>query len=74
MTLKQLLDAGMSVIGTKFDKGPGLGGMSEAAQKRHGYLDSNGYWTDRGWNRANTKDVNDVHRGALEQARAGKKR
>jgi hypothetical protein len=72
MTLKQLLDAGMSVIGTKFDKGPGLGGMSEAAQKRHGYLDSNGYWTDRGWNRANTKDVNAVHQGTRARFKSGR--
>ncbi|MDQ9168809.1 hypothetical protein Q8A64_00125 [Oxalobacteraceae bacterium R-40] len=57
MGLKKLLDAGMMVIGSPYDgKVKSMGEMSERSQKTQGYTDSNGFWTDRGHDRATSKD------------------
>lgn len=77
MSLKKLLDAGLSVIGTRYDKGPGMSEMSIGAQRRHGYLGNDDFWTDRGWNRANSKDQDMLEkstraRAKVERLNAGK--
>ena len=65
MNLKKFLDAGQMVMGSAFDKRlKPLGSISEAAQKRLGYTDSNGNWTDRGFDRATSADYQ-----KLEQSR-----
>lgn len=57
MSLKKFLDAGRMVMGSSFDaKVKPLGSMSEATQRRLGYADKNGNWTDRGHDRATTQD------------------
>ncbi|WP_038485444.1 hypothetical protein [Collimonas arenae] len=57
MSLKKFLDAGLMVMGSPYDtKLKPLGSMSGAAQKRQGYADSNGNWTDRGFDRATSTD------------------
>lgn len=72
MKLKDLLDAGLSVIGTKFDKKPGMAEMSQAAQKRHGYLGADEFWTERGWNRATTSDHNKIDKSTKARAKSGR--
>ena len=72
MSLKKLLDAGLSVIGTKYDRGPGMAEMSIAAQKRHRYLGKDEFWTERGWNRANTKDHDKMEQATRARAKAVK--
>lgn len=58
MGLKDILNAGMSIVGTKYDgKVKPLGQMTETAQKRQGYLGADGFWTDRAWDRATSTDL-----------------
>lgn len=58
-TLTQLLDGGGMVAGSRFDGAVmDLVGMDPAAAKRHGYMDADGYWTDRGYDRATSADWN----------------
>lgn len=54
--LSSLLDAGQSVVGTVFDSLKPLSSMSDGAAKRHGYMGSDGSWTERGYNRATSAD------------------
>ncbi|PWF44006.1 hypothetical protein [Massilia glaciei] len=73
MSLKKLLDAGQWVPGTKFDaKIKPLGEMSEAAQRRLGYTDADGYWTERGVNRATTRDNDLMRKSTIARAKSGK--
>ncbi|PZR49626.1 hypothetical protein [Paraburkholderia fungorum] len=56
-TLTHLLDSGEMVAGSRFDGAVmNLVGMDPAAAKRHGYMDADGYWTDRGYDRATSAD------------------
>jgi hypothetical protein len=73
LKLKALLDAGLSVIGTKYDKKPGMADMSQAAQKRHGYVGADEFWTERGWNRATTADHDKMARSTRARAKNGLK-
>lgn len=58
MGLKKFLAEGLSVVGSKFDgKIRNMKDMTESSQKRHGYLGSDGFWTDKGWNRATSADL-----------------
>jgi hypothetical protein len=55
--LTEFLDAGGRVNGSQYDKRiTPLIDMSEAAKKRWGYADADGYWTDRAWDRATSAD------------------
>lgn len=64
MGLKEFLAAGLSVPGSKFDgKVKNMKDMTESAQKRHGYLGTDGFWTDKGWNRATTADMDAMQKG-----------
>lgn len=58
MGLREWLDAGRMVVGSAFDnnKIKSLGEMSERSQRREGYADENGNWTDRGYDRAKSED------------------
>ncbi len=68
MGLKEFLDAGQMVMGSPFDnKVKPLGSMSEVAQRRLGYADKDGLWTDRGYDRATSTDYK-----RLEQSRISK--
>jgi len=59
--LKKFLAAGLSVPGSKYDgKVKNMKDMSEAAQKRHGYLGPDGFWTTLGQNRATTVDLKEL--------------
>lgn len=73
MSLKKQLDAGIPVVGSKFDgKIKPLGAISDAAQKRHGYADVKGYWTDRGYNRATSADFANLEKSRVARQRSGK--
>lgn len=55
--MKKFLDAGRMVMGSSFDaKVKPLGSMTEVTQRRLGYADINGNWTDRGHDRATSED------------------
>ncbi len=72
MGLKKFLDAGRMVAGSTFDnRVKPLGSMTEVTQKRLGYADKNGNWTDRGHDRATSKDYSDLEksRGMLLKSR-----
>ena len=57
MRLRDLFKVGRPVVGSSLDrKLKPLVEISEAAQKRLGYADSQGYWTDKGYDRATTRD------------------
>jgi hypothetical protein len=63
MGLREWLDAGRMVVGSVFDnKIKPLGEMSERAQRREGYTDENGNWTDRGYDRGTSKDYANLER------------
>lgn len=63
MGLKNLLDAGRMVVGSRFDgKVKPLGEMSNGAQQRHGYADKAGCWTDRGYDRATSTDYTNLEK------------
>lgn len=73
MGLKDLLNAGQMVMGSKFDgKVKPLGEMSVATQQREGYADQNGCWTDRGFDRATTKDYQGLEKSRIARSKAGK--
>lgn len=59
MKLKEMLDAGMSVIGSPLEKRlkPVLS-MSETTLRRMGYADPNGCLTERGHDRMISSDQN----------------
>ncbi|MCA8137819.1 hypothetical protein [Burkholderia cepacia] len=75
-TLTQHLDAGLPVVGSRFDgKITDLAKMSRNHAIRYGYASSDGYWTDRGYDRATSHDYDSLaaasdamaqHREALE--------
>jgi len=66
MGIKQWLDSGRVVVGSEFDgKVKPLGEMSQAAQQRNGYADRNGYWTDRGYDRATSNDYENLEKSRL---------
>lgn len=66
MGLKDFLAAGLSVVGSKYDgKVRNMKDMSESAQKRHGYLGSDGFWTDKGWDRATSVDMDAMAKANL---------
>lgn len=57
MGLKDLLNAGICIAGSAYDhRVKPLGEMSETAQRRQGYTDKDGFWTERGHDRATTRD------------------
>lgn len=56
MKLCNLLDRDLSVVGTTFDTLKPLSDMHESAAKRLGYMNRDGYWTERGYNRATSAD------------------
>ena len=75
MGLKEFLAAGLSVPGSKFDgKVRNMKDMAESAQKRHGYLGADGFWTDMGWNRATTADMDAMAKACLANAKSKKHR
>lgn len=73
MSLKRFLDAGMLVAGSVFDsRVKPLGSISVASQKRLGYADKNGNWTDRGFDRATTKDYAALEKSRKSRIKSGK--
>lgn len=56
MKLSDLLNRDRSVVGTSFDRLKPLSDMRESAAKRLRYMDRDGYWTERGYNRATSLD------------------
>jgi hypothetical protein len=73
MSLKKFLDAGRMVMGSPFDKTvKPLGDMSTATQQRLKYADQNGNWTDRGHDRATTKDYQMLERSRIARSKATK--
>jgi hypothetical protein len=51
------LDAGLMVMGSKADgRVKNMADMSLSSQRRLGYTDKNGNWTDRGFDRATSAD------------------
>lgn len=70
MGLNKFLKEGQSVVGSKFDgKVRNMKDMTESAQKRHGYLGSDGFWTDKGWNRATSADMEAMARASRANAK-----
>lgn len=68
MGLKKFLDEGRMVMGSSFDtKVKPLGCMSETTQRRQGYADASGNWTDRGYDRATTKDYQGLERSRVDR-------
>jgi len=75
VSLKKLLDSGGMVAGSKFDgKVKSLGEMSSSAQQRNGYADSSGNWTDRGYDRATSKDYQNLEKSRQARMRTPKRR
>lgn len=73
MGLKDLLDSGRMVVGSEYDnKVKPLGEMSEAAQKRNGYADANGSWTDRGYDRATSQDYDNLEKSRQARNKGSK--
>lgn len=73
MSLKKFLDAGRMVMGSSFDaKVKPLGSMSEATQRRLGYADAAGNWTNRGFDRATSKDYSGLEKSRIAPLRAKK--
>lgn len=73
MNLKKFLDAGRMVMGSPYDKKlKPLGSMSGAAQKRQGYADENGNWTDRGFDRATSVDYQGLEKSRKSRMNSGK--
>lgn len=57
MGLKDWLQAGHAVLGSPFDNNvKNLFDLNQRAAQRLGYLDSDGYVTDKGWQRATSQD------------------
>ena len=57
MGLLDFLFGGGDVVGSDYDGKVGnLTDMDGASAKRHGYADEDGYWTDRGYQRATSED------------------
>lgn len=72
MGLKKFLNAGNSVIGSKYDGNvKPLSEMSEAAQKRNGYTDANGYFTELGYDRMTSVDDKKLRAGWKARLRSG---
>lgn len=73
MKLSDFLDAGNMVLNSPFDKKlKPLGEMSLAAQRRHGYIDEDEYWTERGFNRATSSDITKLDASSRQLRRLGK--
>ncbi|MBI2382013.1 MAG: hypothetical protein HYV16_14765 [Gammaproteobacteria bacterium] len=60
-SLKKLLAANLPVAGTSQEvKLKNLTDMTNAAARRQGYTDDSGCWTDKGWNRATSVDLDRI--------------
>ncbi|PWK51880.1 hypothetical protein [Pleionea mediterranea] len=66
MSLKSFLDLGGEVFDSIFDgKITNLLDLTERGQKQQGYTDESGYWTERGYQRATSDDL-DLISGILD--------
>jgi len=73
MGLRKLLDAGLMVMGSPHDgRVKNLADMSSTSLKRQGYADENGNWTDRGFDRATTKDYADLEKSRKSRMKSWK--
>lgn len=73
MGLRDWLNSGRMVAGSPFDsKVKPLGSMNVATQQRLGYADKNGNWTDRGHDRATSRDHSVLEKSRLARLKAGK--
>ena len=73
MSLKKFLDAGRMVMGSSFDaKVKPLGDMDVPTQQRQGYADKSGNWTDRGFDRATSKDYQSLEKSRVARLKAEK--
>ncbi|MQR00958.1 hypothetical protein [Glaciimonas soli] len=73
MGLRKLLDAGLLVMGSRHDgQVKNLADMSSTSLKRQGYADENGNWTDRGFDRATTKDYAVLEKSRQSRIKSGK--
>lgn len=67
------LNAGRMVVGSKFDgKVKPLGSMDVPSQQRQGYADKNGNWTDRGFDRATSKDYSGLEKSRTARVKVEK--
>jgi hypothetical protein len=61
MGLRDFLKNGGEVVGSQYDgKVENLLDMSIESATKQGYSDKDGYWTDLGYQRATTKDYEDL--------------
>lgn len=73
MGLRKFLSTGQSVIGSKYDgKIKPLGEIPESSQKRLGYTDESGYFTELGYNRLTSADDRKLYAGWKARLRSGK--
>ncbi|NHZ38582.1 hypothetical protein [Massilia aquatica] len=73
MGLKDFLNGGRMVKGSSFDtKLKPLGSMSETTQRRLGYADASGNWTDRGYDRATSRDYQGLEKSRHAMLKAKK--
>lgn len=73
MGLKEFLDAGRMVMGSSFEnKVKPLGSMSDSTQRRLGYADKDGLWTDRGYDRATSADYKRLEQSRISRMKSEK--
>jgi hypothetical protein len=73
MGLKNFLDQGRMVLNSSFDgKVKPLGSIDLTTQRRLGYANKDGNWTDRGFDRATSKDYGNLEKSRLARSKASK--